>query len=101
MDIGKKIKYRRLQLGLTMKQVADYVGVSEAAVSKWESGDVNNMRRDRIAGLAKILRVSPLYLIDEEYGLDGKENITDREILKEMIDDLSDEKVRALLSMLR
>ena len=51
------INARRKQLHLTLKEVADYVGVSEATVSRWESGNIANMRRDRIATLAKILKV--------------------------------------------
>ena len=29
---------RRKQLGVTQEQIADYIGVSRAAVSKWEKG---------------------------------------------------------------
>ena len=54
------INARRKQLNLTLKDVADFVGVSEATVSRWESGDIANMRRDRIANLSKILKVSPI-----------------------------------------
>lgn len=49
---------RRKQVGLTQKEVADAVGVSEATVSRWESGEIANMRRDRIAALAKVLGCS-------------------------------------------
>lgn len=45
---------RRKELGLTQKEVADAVGVAEATVSRWESGEIANMRRDRISALAKI-----------------------------------------------
>ena len=38
MEISKMIKEKRLEKGLTMKEVAKYVGVSEASVSKWEAG---------------------------------------------------------------
>lgn len=54
------INERRKQLNLTLKEIADYVGVSEATVSRWESGNIANMRRDRIAALAQILKVSPI-----------------------------------------
>ena len=62
------LKERRLQLGLTMLQVAQAVGVSEATVSRWESGDIANMRRDRIAKLAKALQLRPSAVmgIDDE-----------------------------------
>ena len=57
------IRDRRLALGLTMKELADRVGVAEATVSRWEAGDIANMRRDRIYKLAKALDVSPLLLL--------------------------------------
>lgn len=58
-DVKTIIKNRRLELGLTMSQVAKIVGVSEATVSRWESGNIANMRRDRIALLSKALQLSP------------------------------------------
>lgn len=35
-------------------------------VSRWESGDIDNMRRDKIAGLANALKVSPLLIMGIE-----------------------------------
>lgn len=58
------IRDRRLELGLTMKEVADAVGVTEATVSRWESGDIANMRRSRIINLARVLKISPLEILD-------------------------------------
>lgn len=66
MEVKDIIKNRRLELGLTMKQVADAVGVSEATISRWESGDIANMRRDRIFALAKKLGISPLAIMGED-----------------------------------
>ena len=57
------IKNRRIELKLTMKEVADSVGVSEGTVSRWESGDISNMKRDKIFSLAKVLRISPLVIL--------------------------------------
>ena len=34
-NVGLFIKNRRLALGLTQKEVADYTGVAEATVSRW------------------------------------------------------------------
>ena len=68
MKANDVIKLRRKELGLTMREVANAVGVSEATVSRWESGDIRNMRRDKIAALARALDVSPAVLMDwEEY----------------------------------
>lgn len=58
-DIKDFIKRRREELGLTQKDIAAAVGVSEATVSRWESGDIGDMKRSRIAALARILQTSP------------------------------------------
>ncbi len=60
------LKQRRCQLGLTMAQVAAHVGVSEATVSRWESGNIEHMRRSRIAGLAEILQLDPWTIMGTE-----------------------------------
>lgn len=59
MDANILLKSRRKQLNLTQKEIAVFVGVSEATVSRWESGDIENMGRDKIAKLSEILKLSP------------------------------------------
>lgn len=65
MSISVKdiLKDRRLELELTLEDVAKRVGVSPATISRWESGDIANMRRDRIAALAEALRISPAVIM--------------------------------------
>lgn len=69
MEIKDIIKNRRIELGLTMAEVAKQVGVSEGTVSRWESGNIANMRRSKIAALAKVLDLSPSVIM----GWDGEE----------------------------
>lgn len=57
---------RRKALGKTQKEIADYVGVSEATVSRWESGDIANMRRDKIKRYAEILETSTNFIMTGE-----------------------------------
>lgn len=57
------IEARRKELNLTLEQIGNYVGVSKSTVKKWESGYIDNMKRDKIALLAQILKVSPLEII--------------------------------------
>ena len=40
MDIKDLIKSRRIALGMTMKELGDAVGVSEATISRYESGQI-------------------------------------------------------------
>lgn len=69
---------RRKELGLTMKEVAFAVGVSEATVSRWESGAIANMRRDKIAKYAAILKVTPTFIMTG-----NSENNSDHDSLPE------------------
>ena len=59
------LKQRRLDLGLTMLEVAKIVGVSEATISRYESGNIKNMRRDRINKYAQALSIDPTLLLNE------------------------------------
>ena len=66
MEIKDKIKQRRLELGLTLEEVATAVGVAKSTVKKWESGQIASMRQSKIVALAKVLRVQPTYLVIED-----------------------------------
>ena len=65
-DIKEIIKNRRIELGLTLKEVATAVGVSEGTVSRWESGNITNMKRNKIAALAKTLQIPPTTIMGWE-----------------------------------
>lgn len=60
------LKNRRIELNMTMLDVAKQVGVSEGTISRWESGDIANMRRDKIAALSKALQISPSIIMGWE-----------------------------------
>ena len=62
-EIANKIKARRLELGLTLEDVAQAVGVGRSTVQRWESGLIKNMGRDKIAALAAILQMNPVELV--------------------------------------
>lgn len=60
------LKKRREALNLSQEFVADSIGVTKATVSKWEKGDIANMKRDKIALLAKVLKINPLTILGLE-----------------------------------
>ena len=64
MEFKDKIKARRQELHLTLDELASKVGVSGATISRWESGEIKNVRRDKIKLLSDALEVSPAYLMD-------------------------------------
>ena len=64
--INDILKTRRIELKLSMRDVAEAVGVSEGTISRWESGNIANMKRDKIVSLAKALQVSPSVIMGWE-----------------------------------
>lgn len=64
MEIKDLIKSRRIELGMTMKELGDAVGVSEATISRYESGQIANMKRTTIIALSKVLDIPTARFID-------------------------------------
>lgn len=60
--IGQRIRDRRKELRHTLQAVADFVGVTHAAVSQWESGDTN-IAAENLLKLALVLRTNPFELM--------------------------------------
>lgn len=68
MEMKDIIKTRRLELGLTQQELADRCHADRSTVGKWESGDIVNIKRDKLRLLASVLEVSHLALLGaEEY----------------------------------
>lgn len=66
MELQDVIRIRRKELDLSLEQIAQACGVGKSIVSKWERGDIKNIRRDNLAALADVLQVSPLVLLGRE-----------------------------------
>ena len=82
--MAQRIKELRQERGMTLEQVADIVGVGKSTVRKWETGMIANMRRDKIAALAKALGTTPAYLMgwkedDEDKKSPDKQELTEGE----------------------
>ena len=75
MTIKDKIRERRLELGLTLEEVASAVGVAKSTVKKWESGQIASMRQSKIVALAKVLQVQPTYLIFDDENINSNHGI--------------------------
>lgn len=66
MGVNDRIKQRRLELKLSLKDVATALGVAESTVSRYETKDIQNMGIDKVEALAKVLDCSPGYLMGWE-----------------------------------
>ena len=76
--LPERLKSRRKELGLTLAQVADRVGTSEATVQRWENGSIKTLRHESIVKLAEVLDVTPAYLMgweEPEQSIDDLQNL--------------------------
>jgi len=62
-EIGNKMYLRRKELGLTLEEVGNAVGVGKSTVRRWENGMIKNMGRDKIAKLAHVLQMDPIEFV--------------------------------------
>lgn len=83
------IREKRIERNMTMKELANAVGVSEATISRWESGDISNMRKDKIARLSKILGID----VNAFVGLESKEPNTEVKMIAQEILDRPELKI--------
>lgn len=63
MSFSERLKNARKQKGLTLKEVGKAIDRSESVVQRYESGVISNLDNEIIAKLAKVLSVSPAYLM--------------------------------------
>lgn len=68
MSLGNKLAEARKRQNLTQEQLAERLGVTRQAVSRWES-DSAYPETDKIVRMARILEVSCDYLLQD--GVDG------------------------------
>lgn len=66
MGVGQNIKNRRLQLEMTLEDVAKNIGVSRQTMSRYETGVIGNIPSDKIESIAAILHTTPAYLMGWE-----------------------------------
>lgn len=60
---GDIMRYRRQELGMTMQDLADAIGVSKSTISRYESGGIEKLPVTHIGAIARALQVSPLYFL--------------------------------------
>lgn len=66
LTIGERIRRRRKQLGLSVDDIAKKLGKDRATIYRYESSEIENLPLNVLEPLAKVLRVSPGYLMGWE-----------------------------------
>ena len=105
--MAQRIKELRQKKGLTLEQVADVVGVGKSTVRKWETGMIANMKRDKIADLAKALGTTPAYLMgwnedEEKKDSPSEPQLTEGEkVLLNLFNRVPEDQQQMVLQMIR
>ena len=55
--IGQAIRLRRNQLGLTLKEAESQLGVTDATISRWETGEIEVRELDHLGRVFQFLEV--------------------------------------------
>ena len=62
-EIGKRIKQKRLEQDLTLKELGEKVGVAGSTILRYENGEISKVKLPVIASIADALNVDPSWLI--------------------------------------
>lgn len=79
-EIGNRIRKYREKLGISQKELAERIGVSNGRVSNWEQG-LNRPDADMLAELCRALEVSPSSLLGIKLSKDELSD-TERKIIQ-------------------
>lgn len=81
MDKENRLKKLRNSKGLTQEEFGKIIGVKKAAIQKYESGTVTNLKRSSIQKIAEFFNVSPSYVMGLD---DNTTNSSQTKILMEV-----------------
>lgn len=62
-NIGKRIKDRRIELGMSAEDLAPLVGLSPATIYRYENGDIKKVNTTKLQPFARALQTTEAYLM--------------------------------------
>lgn len=72
-----RLKQRRLDMGLTLEEVANELNVERPTIQRYESGKIKSISTTTVEALAQALHCSPAYLMGWSDSVDHDKNIYD------------------------
>ncbi len=90
MTTGERIREVRKERGLTQEELGKMIGVQKAAINKYETGIVVNLKRSTVSAIARALDVSPIYLLGLDEQSDPIDLSSDEYLLISTFRSLSD-----------
>lgn len=64
--LGDTIHLLRLEHNMTMEELAQKVGVTKATISRWESGEIQCVRSDKVKKLASVFGMTADELLSDK-----------------------------------
>ncbi len=77
LHLGKKLRMRRLSLGLTQTKVAEAINVTFQQIQKYEKG-TNGVSSNRLMQLSSYLKVPITYFFEDYKNFNDQTNINDQ-----------------------
>ena len=99
MTIGEKIRKHRKELHMTQTELGERLGVQKNAVSKWETGRVEDIPTGKIRQIAELFDVPVSYLMQDGMLTPAPESEQDK--LSALLDTLNAEGRRQLMRFAR
>lgn len=63
MNIGDRIKARRLELKMSMEELGKRIGKNRSTILRYEKGEIENLPLDVLEPIAAALHTTPQYLM--------------------------------------
>lgn len=57
--LGKRIEQRRKELGLTLDDIAQEIGVAKSTIQRYEKGTIGKIKLPVIEAIARVISVNP------------------------------------------
>ena len=104
MNIGKRIKQRRKELGMSADKLGEILGKDRSTIFRYEKGDIENLPLDILQPIAKALNTTPSYLM----GWEDKKNTPEElkltegeQLLLDLFRQVPEDQQQLVLGMIR
>lgn len=111
MIVGKRIKQRRKELGISADELGKKLGKDRSTIYRYEKGDIENMPLDILEPIASALKTTPQYLMGWEEVQKNNDAIVDivvrlrsDDVFFEVVNKLNtfdEDKLSSLLALLK
>ena len=104
MNIGRRIKQRRKELGMSADKLGAILGKDRSTIFRYEKGDIENLPLDILQPIAQALNTTPQYLMgwsnDNKATAPNKQKLTEgEELLLNLFRQIPEDQQKVFLEM--